>query len=58
VAHVVEVLVEERAAQAVAGIRQQRVDRPAGGRRPEPIDSLNGRQIRFDSFNRGPHIAK
>ena len=53
----VELLVEEGAAEAVAGIREQRVDGTALGRGVQLIDAVLRREIHFQRLDRGAGAA-
>ena len=56
-ADVVEVLVEEGAAEAVAGVGEQRVDGAALGRGVQSIDAVLRREIDFERLDRRPRAA-
>jgi hypothetical protein len=53
-----EILVDKRLAEAHAGIRQQRVDRPASGRCAQLVHPLCGRQIRLHRLDTAAEAAE
>ena len=53
-----KVLVEKRASEAVARVRQQRIYGTASRRRPESVDTTDGGELSFDHGRLCTEVAK
>ena len=53
-----EVLIEERAAEAVPGVGSSSVDRPAAGRREKLVDAFDRREVGLDRLDARADCAK